>query len=251
MTKGIDCASRITSTVAADLVRSGYNFACRYIAGTSKQMYAAEAQIISAAGLDILCVYETTADRPRGGAASGSADGAAALKAVQALGIPATGIIYFAADFDAKSTDMNNIESYLRAARAQTGAYEIGIYGETSVIDEMAVRGACKGFWQTCGWSAGKVSQYAQVYQSKVNQKAAGISVDFNELYVDPSAAGMWSYREEVKPVENKPSDWAASAVQKAIAQGLIGDEHGDLHLQDAVTMEHMLATLEKLGLLN
>ncbi|SHI21923.1 protein of unknown function [Sporobacter termitidis DSM 10068] len=247
MTKGIDCASRITSTIAADLVRSGYNFACRYIAGTTKQMYAAEAQIISAAGLDILCVYETTADRPRGGAASGSADGAAAYKAVQALCMPATGIVYFAADFDARATDMNNIESYLRAARAQTGPYEVGIYGSYAVVEDMAARGACKGFWQTYAWSSGKLSAHAQVYQYKNGQTAAGISVDLNEAYGD---AGMWSYREEVNPVENKPSDWAASAVQKAIAKGLTGDEHGDLHLQDTVTMEHMLATLEKLGLL-
>ncbi len=203
--KGIDCNTVINSTVAADLVRSGYAFVCRYI----NRMSSAEAHIISDAGLNILTVYETTADRPRGGTSTGNADGAAAYKQAQALEMPTTGIIYFTADFEAKPTDMNNIESYLRAARTQTGPYEVGIYGDYSVVEEMFKRNACKGFWQTYAWSNGQAPVHATVYQYKNDQMAAGISVDFDEAYSD---VGMWSYR--INQVENLPKGTTMNIVQ-------------------------------------
>jgi hypothetical protein len=198
--KGIDCSTPINRTIAADLKSSGYTFACRYLVPDgSKRLTLNEAQILSDAGLNILTVYETAAGRAKGGAANGRIDGAASYKCATALNMPTTGIIYFAVDFDAQPSDMQSVADYLRAARAQTGDYEVGVYGSFAVVEYMGKHDACKGFWQTYAWSpSGAVSAYAIVYQYKNDQTAAGISVDLNEVYLD---AGMWSYRVEAKPV--------------------------------------------------
>ncbi|MEA4894558.1 MAG: DUF1906 domain-containing protein, partial [Oscillospiraceae bacterium] len=147
--KGIDCASEISASAAKQIKAAGYDFACRYLVPSTmawKDLTAQEARNICDAGLKILCVYETTADRVKGGAEAGAYDGRTARALAEAMGIPTTAYIYFAVDYEAQSSDMATIEAYLRAARAQTGAYEIGVYGSYSVIETMAVRGVCKGF---------------------------------------------------------------------------------------------------------
>ena len=245
ISKGIDASAHITNVVAADLVKNNYSFVCRYIVpvGYSKRLSISEAEIISNAGMKILCVYETTASRAKGGSTAGDKDGSIAFNEAQILKMPKSAIIYFAVDFDARSNDMDSIEAYLKAARGRTGDYEVGVHGSYSVIEQMAQRGACKGFWQTYAWSIGKQSQYATVYQHKNGQMISGIMADLNEAYSD---VGMWNY----KALDNLPSAWAAEAVNKAIAKGIKGDENGDLKLHEPVTFERLLVTLDRVGLL-
>ena len=55
---------------------------------------------------------------------------------------------------------------------------------------------------------------------------------------------------EEVK-MDNTPSSWAKSAVEKAIKEGIIqGDGNGNLDLHEAVTLEKLLVILERCGAL-
>ena len=202
MVKGLDCASKLTAETAAAIRAEGYAFAGRYLVPNSgnlawKALTRTEAEAITGAGLRLLTVWETTANRVKGGAAAGAADGAGALKCAREIGMPAGGIIYFAVDFDAQAGEMATIEAYLRAARANTGEYEVGVYGPYSVIETMARRGACKGFWQCVAWSYGKRSEFLNVYQSLFNQKVAGVSVDINEC-PDMTRAGIWTYEEDV-----------------------------------------------------
>jgi hypothetical protein len=148
----------------------------------------------------ILCVYETTANRPAGGAADGAADGAKALACAREIGMPTSGCIYFAADYDAGEGDMDDIEAYLRAAKEQVGEYKVGIYGGSRVIETMAARGACDGFWQAYAWAYGTISKYNNVHQCSAPQTVAGISVDLDEAFSDD---GLWNYdTEEVDEVE-------------------------------------------------
>lgn len=194
--KGIDCAAKISAAAAQEIKAAGYDFVCRYLvpnAGSMawKALTAQEAQGISDAGLKILCVYESTSSRCKGGAAAGTADGHTAFQLARAYGIPETAILYFAVDFDAQAGDLAAIEAYLRAARAQTGGYEVGVYGSFRVVETMAQRGACKGFWQCYAWSYKQVSDHRTAYQYRNGQTVAGISVDLNEAY---DGAGLWSY---------------------------------------------------------
>ena len=198
MVRGIDCASRLTAQTAAAIRAEGYAFAGRYLVPDGwKMLTKAEAEAITGAGLRLLTVWETTADRAKGGAAAGAADGAMALKCAREIGMPESGIIYFAVDYEPQAGDMDAIEAYLRAARANTGPYEIGVYGPYSVIETMAERGACKAFWQCVAWSYGRRSGYLDVYQGWFYQQAAGLNVDINEC-PDMDRAGIWTYEEDV-----------------------------------------------------
>ena len=197
MTKqGIDCATPITTSVAAKLAAGGYSFACRYLvpAGYSKRLTKSEAQILTDAGLLILCVYETTANRPAGGTAYGAADGAKAFVCAREIGMPTSGCIYFAADYDAGGDDFDAIEAYLRAAREQVGEYKVGIYGGSRVIEEMAARGVCEGFWQAYAWAYGIISKHNTVHQCSATQTVAGIPVDRDESFSDD---GFWNFNTE------------------------------------------------------
>ncbi len=53
------------------------------------------------------------------------------------------------------------------------------------------------------------------------------------------------------KPLDNTPGDYAKSAVEKAIARGIIrGDERGDLMLRSPATRQDILVMLDRCGLL-
>lgn len=248
MIKGIDCAVPLTATKAREMKALGYEFVGRYFCpeGNWKRLNRAEVGDIIGAGMKILAVYETTADRAKGGAQAGALDGKRAYDQAIELGMPRSGIIYFAVDYDAQSSDYDTIEAYLRAARMQTGDYEIGVYGSYAVVEAMYARKAASAFWQCVAWSGGKVSEHHNVYQSKWNKVVANHTVDINEC-PDMAAAGIWNYEEE-KKMDNTPAEWAREAVEWAIAQGLIkGDDMGDLKLHDPVTREQLMVFLYRL----
>lgn len=275
MVKGIDTAGRLTRETAEALKAMGYGFAGRYLVpeGYSKALTRAEAEAICAAGLRLLTVWETTADRVKGGAAAGAVDGARALACARALDMPSDGIIYFAVDYNAASTEMGVIEAYLRAARAQTEQYEIGVYGSYAVIEEMALRDVCRGYWQCVAWSQGKKSPALNVYQAEWGKAAAGISVDINEC-ADMDAAGIWTYEED-EDMENEeklygvfkafmeryeqekrslpPDEYAVESCRRAISSGIFmdGDGNGSLDYPHApCKRQELAAVLDRLGLL-
>lgn len=259
MVKGIDCAAKLTARTAAAIRTGGYAFAGRYLVPNSaalawKALTGAEAKAITGAGLRLLTVWETAAGRTRGGAAAGASDGAGALKCAREIGMPAGGIIYFAVDYDAQADEMAAIEAYLRAARANTGEYEIGVYGSYGVVEAMARRGACKGFWQCVAWSYGKKSAYLNVYQGWLDQKVAGISVDVNEC-PDMNRAGIWTYGAEkedgmtyYKTIEDVPEYYRA-AVQKAMEEGALRGTGDGINVSEDLC--RTLTILDRLGKLD
>lgn len=247
MIKGIDCAAPLTTEKAQAFKKLGYEFVGRYFCPTGnwKRLYKAEADAIIGAGLKILAVYETTTDRAKGGAAAGAKDGARAYAQAKELDMPSSGIIYFAVDYEALDADFDTIEAYLRAARQQTGEYEIGVYGSYRVIEAMHRRGACKGFWQCVAWSYGKISEHHTVYQHQWQTTIAGHDVDLNTC-PDMSAAGIWNYEEEIV-MDNTPSSWAKEAVEWAAKTGLMkGDDRGNLKLHEPVTREQLMVFLHR-----
>ncbi|WP_082083956.1 glycoside hydrolase domain-containing protein [Paenibacillus beijingensis] len=183
----------LSASAAKALAAAGMQFACRYLVPANyawKRLTRPEAEAISAAGMTIISVYETAANRPAGGAAAGANDGAAAYKEAVAIGQPAGSAIYFAVDYDARSADYDAIEAYLKAAAAQIGPYKAGVYGSYTVIEEMAGRGAAAHFWQTYAWSRGRRSGRVNIFQYKNGQTVAGVQVDLNDSYGNE---GGWS----------------------------------------------------------
>lgn len=202
---GTDCATPLTLDTAKMLAAAGHQFAARYLVPPAyawKRLTREEAEAITKAGMRIVSVYETSANRPAGGAAAGRADGAAAFREAQAIGQPLGSAIYYAVDYDAKPQDYDAIQAYLSAAASQTPGYAAGVYGSFAVVEEMAKRRACAHFWQTYAWSKGKRSNHANLYQHRNNVQAAGIAVDLNESFGNE---GWWSLLPENPDKANTP----------------------------------------------
>lgn len=198
MDRGFDCAAPLTAGQAAAMASAGYAFAGRYLVPARgslkwKALTAEEARAVSGAGLGLLCVWETTADRALGGSDAGTADGRQARELAESLGMPESGAVYFAVDFDARDGQLDAVERYLKAAAAALGPYRAGAYGSFTVVEEMYARRACDLFWQCAAWSGGRRSARAQVYQSGAQRMLEGILADPDECG-DTAAAGIWSY---------------------------------------------------------
>ena len=91
MMNGIDCAAPLTAKTATAIKANGYGFVGRYLVPAKgslkwKALTKDEARVISNAVLKLLTVYETTADRAKGGAVHGALDGATAKACAEAIG---------------------------------------------------------------------------------------------------------------------------------------------------------------------
>lgn len=213
MPEGIDCATPLNATTAKSLAAAGYRFAARYLVPPGyawKRLTRTEAEAITEAGLQIVSVYETTANRPAGGTVAGLADGAAAYREAQAIGQPTGSAIYFAVDYDAGPGQYDEIEAYLRAAAEQIPGYAAGVYGSYQIVEEMAKRQACLHFWQTYAWSRGKRSDRANLYQYRNNVKASGITLDLNESFGNE---GWWN----TKPKQSETATLSQEDANKVI----------------------------------
>lgn len=221
MSKGIDCATRLTAKTAKGVADAGYEFVGRYLVPLRgslrwKALTREEARVISDAGLQILTVYETTADRAKGGKVYGTIDGASARECADAIGLPKDAVIYFAVDYQTKEYDV--VEQYLRGVKQFLGPYKMGVYGSYYVVEAMRQRGVTQYLWQCVAWSYRMVTPHYSVYQHTAGESVAGVAVDINDC-PNMEAAGMWSYREDGDNMEryNRIKDmpeWAQADIK-------------------------------------
>jgi hypothetical protein len=248
MAKAFDCAAPLTFELAAKFKADGYDAVGRYLVPDGwKRLTKDEANAISQAGLTIISIFETTADRTKGGAPAGSQDGAVALQCAQNVGQPTGSAIYFAVDYDAGPGDIDAIEAYLRAASAAAPGYEVGVYGSYAVVEEMRRRGACTKFIQTYAWSSGLRSDAAQIFQYQNDITVNGIGVDLDDLTGDE---GGWSTMQvpQLSPeVANNiinsylSTTWQSCENQRmqAVQEGRTADAESWMRLRD---WQHYLA---------
>ncbi|MEJ8546684.1 DUF1906 domain-containing protein [Brevibacillus borstelensis] len=183
-TKGIDCAVPLTAEKAKKMSEAGMKFVCRYLVPASmawKRLTRSEAELITAAGLKIISVFQRGKNDAAGGAVNGTRDGKAAFQEAKLIGQPEGTAIYFAVDYDAPPKDYDAIEAYLKAAEKELPGYFVGVYGSYAVVEEMSRRGACSHFWQTYAWSNKRLSAAANLYQYNNGQELAGHPVDLND----------------------------------------------------------------------
>lgn len=196
--RGFDTSARMDAETGQTLMDLGYRFAVRYLVPSrySKALTADEVTALSAVGLRIGCVWETTASRASHGASAGLSDGQEAKKLAVDLGVPEDAVIYFAVDYNAPKTDYYKIAAYLISAAAKIRPYRVGVYGSFAVVEEMHRLGVAEAFWQCVAWSDGKISEHANIYQKNGNVATTVGTIDVNYC-ADMDKAGLWVKKEE------------------------------------------------------
>jgi len=173
------------------LKSAGYDFVIRYVGGSSsKDISASEAQALQAAGLDIILIYEDTADRMLSGYNAGVSDANTALMQATAAGAPQDFFCYFACDIDAQPSDQTVINAYLDGAASVLGVSRVGFYGGYGPVTRVLDAGKAGKAWQTFAWSSGNRDSRISLYQSQNEVTIAGGICDINEGYGDD--IGQW-----------------------------------------------------------
>lgn len=201
--QGFDCAATLTAPVANMFKRDGKDFVCRYLVPSGwKRLTKVEADIITAAGLQIVSVFETTEDRALGGREAGLEDGAAAERVAAEVSQPAGSCIYFAVDFDVKPDQMETVIEYIRGASEATPNYSTGVYGCCALIEAAVAASACSHFWQTLAWSHGLKSEYANIYQCDNGPEGQGMCINGIDVDLDESHGNEGWWNTAPAPVE-------------------------------------------------
>lgn len=165
----------------AALRAAGAKFVCRYLSNdTGKNLSVSEAKSLSAAGIDIVVVWETTAQRALAGKAAGASDAKAAEAQAKACGMPAGRPIYFAVDWDATEGQQSKINAYLDGAASVLGTARVGIYGGYYPVKRALDGGHATWAWQTLAWSGGQWDSRAHIQQYSNGHRIAGVGCDYN-----------------------------------------------------------------------
>lgn len=195
-------------------IDAGYSFICRYLSrDPTKDINAAEARLLSDAGLDIVLVWETSERRPvTGGYEGGKADAGLAFARAAALGMPADRPIYFAMDYDVPE---DAADHYFRGIRdAGFPAERVGVYAGIRPLRHLLNVGLATWGWQTSAWSGGQWDPRAHLRQYKYGLTFPGVSsADANKAPFDDF--GQWSLRED---------DLMDAELVKIIKQGRVSD---------------------------
>jgi len=178
MAEGVDYS--FARPTPSGLKAAGKRFAVRYV-GTptsGKSLDLTEARALRAAGVDVVAVYQTTANFML------SADGAVAARRAHdhavACGMPASRPIYIALDTDPgglNSAEWAAVERFCNQAASVLGRNRVGVYAGYAGIERLCPNFARWG-WQTYAWSAGRLSTKAQLYQYRNGVALAGGTVD-------------------------------------------------------------------------
>jgi hypothetical protein len=174
------------------LKKAGVKFVGRYLSHdtTGKNLTPAEAKTLSAAGIWIFVVWESTAQRALAGRAAGVADAKAARDQAEAAGIPDGRPIYFAVDFDASAAQQGAINAYLDGAASVLGRDRVGLYAGYYVIKRALDAKKITWGWQTYAWSSGHWDARAQVQQYSNGHTINGVGVDYDRAMKDDY--GQW-----------------------------------------------------------
>ncbi|WP_019629813.1 glycoside hydrolase domain-containing protein [Actinomadura atramentaria] len=202
------------------LEKAGVAFACRYLSHdtSGKNLTRAEAEQLSAAGIWVVVVWESAADRALSGRAGGVADARDAAAQAKACGMPGDRPIYFAVDWDASSGQQKKINDYLDGVASVIGRDRVGLYAGYGPIKRAFDSGKITYGWQTYAWSGGKWDARAQLQQYSNDHTINGVGLDYDRAV--KSDYGQW--RVGVSPVHEEDDDMPIrSSYGKSKAQDL------------------------------
>ena len=179
----------------AALAAAGFKFACRYLShDAGKTVQRGEADDLGAHGIELVVVYEDTANRAADGHQAGVNDGINAMKMTKGalagytdLSMPADRPIYFAVDFDATWAQVSD---YLAGAGLSIGKNRVGVYGGLDIVTA-AHNAGYRWLWQASAWSHGQWNPYAQLRQQLNTQRVNGVDCDINTAMT--ADFGQWT----------------------------------------------------------
>ena len=237
MPDGIDYAFGRPSIAA--LKAAGIRFVCRYLSHSpSKNLTADEARSLSDAGIWIVVVWETTANRALDGYAGGAADAADAQAQAQACGMPAGRPVYFAVDWDATSGQQAAINAYLDGAASELGRANVGIYGGYGPVKRALDGGHAAWAWQTYAWSGGRWDSRAQLQQYSNDHTFDGVGCDYDRA----TAGDFGQWRVGVSPNIQREDDMAqVSSLGVDGKQVIKAGANGDVKFTKEYTDKHGL----------
>jgi hypothetical protein len=133
--------------------KAGIKFVCRYTAPDTasyrwKRATVSEAKKLKLGAIQLVLVFETSAQRALAGHAAGVQDAKTALAHAKQLGLSPKGA---------------------------------GVYGGYWVVKRALDAGACAGAWQTYAWSGGALDKRAHLYQYSNGHNIAGVSADYDK----------------------------------------------------------------------
>lgn len=215
----------------AALKAAGYSFAVRYVpyvGDQGKGLTTGELADLRANGIAVALVFEQVAERPLQGRRAGLDDAATSVRALEALGLPATMPVYFAVDFDAQGGQFDVIDDYFRAVNEVIGKSRTGVYGGYDTLARCRAMGTASYFWQALAWNRGRTFEGRHLYQSGQGTVNGG-EVDFNESYA--ADFGQWPREEASVPdVElRREVDELKRALFAGPGSGHQGDADGGL----------------------
>jgi hypothetical protein len=189
--RGIDYAW--TQPRPSAIRSAGYTFACRYLSDNKrKNLTAAEAQSLSAAGIDIVANWEYAPDEALNGYGEGVRNAQKALRQALECGMPADRPIYFSVDFKAEPADRTAVVAYFDGVASVLGVGRTGAYGGFPVIQWLFDAGKIAWGWQTYAWSGRQWDSRAQLRQVLNNIYVDGAECDRDEAWA--ADFGQWSY---------------------------------------------------------
>jgi Domain of unknown function (DUF1906) len=189
MKNGFDTPTPVTK-FATCLKADGYDFVGRYynVNNQAKNLSLAEAIAVTSAGLSIIAVWENGFPTAPGyfSFAKGVFDGTSAYHYAQNdIGQPANTPIYFAVDYDATTSDVNNvildyfngINSAFNTISSNAPIYQIGVYGSGLVCSTLLNNAAVSFTWlaQSMGWGGSGTFTGYNIIQSLQKTHCAAI----------------------------------------------------------------------------
>lgn len=206
-----------THPAIAALKAAGVTAVGRYLSDyAAKNITAAEAAALHAAGIMIWLVWENRKGDALLGAAQGAEDARKALAQADALGIPTNVPIYLATDTDATWAQ---VQAYYAGARTVLGA-RVGVYGSYKVT--VAARAAGYLFtWQTEAWSVAPdgVSRLHDPNANVIQLVKATHPVAGTDENVIQHPHAMWSGSAAPKPLPAPPEPALVRQARLALAQ--------------------------------
>lgn len=187
-------ADQNCSRVAEKAVAAGASFVCRYL----KNLTTAEVMALHDAGLAIVLIWETSADRALGGATAGVVDGTRAREMAAALGAPAGTAIYLTADFGEVVMQDAVVLGYFAAAkRVFADQARTGIYAEGAVCQAALDQGIADFTWlaggrKMRGTQAFMDSGRATIVQDVGDLQGLDLGIDIDSDVAIDGDIGAW-----------------------------------------------------------
>lgn len=165
-----------------DIKRAGFGVVLRYLSHdlTGKTLSHAEALGYTAAGLDVVSIFEDAAARALQGESAGVLDARFAYVLHRQCGGPDSAPIYFADDTDTNA-ELGAVLPYFRGAASILGQHRVRGYGSAGLCDFLAAHGYGPNM-QTRAWSGSEISAHAVIYQPATTEVIDGVTVDTDRI---------------------------------------------------------------------